>query len=69
MNRLPVIKCKNKACMLNEGLECSSPCRDREDFSCLSMDVDKPLNKEGEELKKQLRTQSWRDTLGLSKFE
>lgn len=69
MNKLPTIKCRNKNCLLNDNCKCGSPCRNREDFSCLSINIDKPLDSEGKELKKQLTTKSWRDTLGLSRFK
>ena len=67
--KLRTIKCKNQQCLLNDNLKCGSPCRNREDFSCLSMNVDKPIDNESKELKKQLTTKSWRDTLGLSRFK
>lgn len=67
--KLKTIKCKNQQCLLNDDLKCGSPCRNREDFSCLSMNVDKPIDNENKELKKQLTTKSWRDTLGLSRFK
>lgn len=67
--KLKTIKCKNQNCLLNDNLKCGSPCRNREDFSCLNINVDKPIDNESKELKKQLTTKSWRDTLGLSRFK
>ena len=33
------------------------------------MNIEKEADKETKELKKQLTTKSWRDTLGLSRFK
>lgn len=67
--KLKTIKCRNHNCMLNDNNYCGSPYRNREDFSCLNMNIEKEADKETKELKKQLTTKSWRDTLGLSRFK
>ena len=63
--KLKTIKCKNQQCLLNDNLKCGSPYRNREDFSCLNINVDKPISKETIETNKILKNQWWRESVGL----
>ena len=63
--KLKTIKCKNQNCLLNDNNKCGSPCRNREDFSCLSINLEKVKSYETVETNKLLKAQSWRESVGL----
>lgn len=65
----PVIRCKNENCLLNNNKKCDSPCRGREDWSCLGMNKVTVPTKEVLELKKQLQRESWRVTVSARGYE
>lgn len=33
------MRCRNRACLLNEELKCGSPCRNMDKFTCKNKDV------------------------------